>query len=543
MRISRWIAAATVAVVGVGVAPLAGASAASSSSHLKHVSAAIAPATVYIGDRAVVSGTVSPKVAGATVVLQRFESGHWRALAHVKTVKGGRYSLAVRAPKKAALWPLRVVGTGATGPTLHLRISKTEFVVHSKVTAAVSAGAPTVVTGTVTPKAAGRVQLQALTAGAWQTVANVALVKGSAFTFRLAEPAGTHRLRVVRLFTATIAGGISKAATVTVAAPVPGGGPTTPPGAPTTTPPPATPTVSITLAGTTTALGSYLGSVTVTITAAAAAGVHAITYTLDGGAATAYSGPVTVTSAASHTLIATATDANGLIATATSYWTQHAATTSLTDDFTTGGTVSPSCLVTGFDGVLPNTGGTQCKAANITFVSSGLALTSTAGQLANGNQQNALYKSFDATNGNFSVTTRVVSGVGQISTNYQQIGAFFGPDTTHFVKVEAEHNGAGNPHLTMYLRDDNFNNTVATVTPTGLAAAHTLDLTIKSTNGQLTVYYSINGAALTQVGTAKTPLTPGNWFTSAAKAGIEVSNTGSTTPITATFSSFGITGR
>jgi hypothetical protein len=284
--------------------------------------------------------------------------------------------------------------------------------------------------------------------------------------------------------------------------------------------------------------------VTATMTAAAAAGVRSLTYTLDGGAATAYSGPVTVTSAASHTLTATATDGNGLVATATSYWTQHAATTSITDDFTAGGSVSPACLVTGFDGVLPNTGGTQCDAGNIAFVTGGLQLTSTPGQLANGDQQDALYKSFDGSSRTFTVTARVVSGPGQLTSNYQQIGAFFGPDTSHFVKVEAEHNGAGNPHLTMYYRDDNFNNTVDTVIPAGLASAHTLDLVIKSSNGQLTVYYSINGAALTQVGTAKAPLTPGNWFTSAAKAGIEVSNTGSPTPpvITATFSSFAITG-
>ena len=536
MRVSRWIATSTVAVVAVAAAPLASAGASAASAHLTHVSLAASPATAYVGSHAALSGVVAPKIAGATVILQRLESGHWRAVAHVKTTKGGAYSFSVHAPKKPAVWPLRVTGPGATSATVRLRVSKTKFVVHSRPVASVSTGSPVVVTGTVTPRTAGRVQLQALTAGVWRTVATVTLTQTAAFTFRVTEPAGAHRLRVVRPFTATIAGGVGKTTTVTVTT---SGGPTAPPGTP-TTPPPATPTVSISLAGTTTAPGSYVGSVTATVTAAAAAGVRTITYTLDGGAATAYSAPITVTAAASHTLTATATDANGLVATATSYWTQHAPTTSLADDFTTGGSVSSACLVTGFDGVLPNTAGTQCNPGNIAFVPTGLRLTSTPGQLASGTQQDALYKSFDASSSTFSVTARVVGGVGQLSSNYQQIGAFFGPDTTHFVKVEAEHNGAGNPHLTMYLRDDNFNNTVATVVPAGLAAAHTLDLVIKSANGQLTVYFSIDGAALTQVGTAKAPLTPGNWFTSAAKAGIEVSNTGSTTPITAIFSSFAI---
>ena len=61
-----------------------------------------------------------------------------------------------------------------------------------------------------------------------------------------------------------------------------------------------------------------------------------------------------------------------------------------TTDLSAGGTVSASCAVTGFDGVLANTGGTQCNAAGASFTDTGLSLTSTAGALTTNNQQNAL---------------------------------------------------------------------------------------------------------------------------------------------------------
>jgi hypothetical protein len=293
---------------------------------------------------------------------------------------------------------------------------------------------------------------------------------------------------------------------------------------------PTVPTVGVGLTGTTTAPGSYVGTVTATVTAAAAAGIGSLTYSLDGGAATAYTVPVLVTAAGSHTLVATATDTSGRVASATATWTQVA------------GTVSASCLVTGFDGVLPNTAGTQCDASKIAFVPTGLSLTSTAGQLANDDQQNALYKSFDASSGNFTVTARVVGPVNQLTTDYQQIGTFFGPDQDHFVKVEAEHNGTGAPHLTMYFRDGGPGMVVTTIPLSALTTANTLDLVIKSVAKQFTVFYSINGAALVQVGPAKSPATPSSWFSSAAKAGIEVSNSGTTTTFSAIFSQFALAG-
>ncbi|MDX6244759.1 MAG: hypothetical protein QOE76_2482 [Frankiales bacterium] len=225
-----------------------------------------------------------------------------------------------------------------------------------------------------------------------------------------------------------------------------------------------------------------------------------------------------------------------------------------------GGTVSGSCAVTGFDGVLPNTAGDQCKAANMAFRTGGLAVTSTAGQLANNNQQNALYKTFDATRGQFTVTARVVGPVTQLTTDYQQIGAWFGPDQNNFVKVEAEHNGTGSPHLTMFYRENGVAGTVGSVALPAMTTASTLDLVIRgnttvpdpvpygdtySVHGypldELTVFYSLNGAALVQVGSVKMPANVTGWFSRQAKAGILDSNTGSSTAVTATFSKFSIT--
>ena len=50
---------------------------------------------------------------------------------------------------------------------------------------------------------------------------------------------------------------------------------------------------------------------------------------------------------------------------AVSYGPQPGAAT--TANLTTGGTVSPTCAVTGFDGVMPNTAGDQCLPGNLSF--------------------------------------------------------------------------------------------------------------------------------------------------------------------------------
>jgi hypothetical protein len=231
-------------------------------------------------------------------------------------------------------------------------------------------------------------------------------------------------------------------------------------------------------------------------------------------------------------------------------------------DLTAGGTVSPSCAVTGFDGIMANTGGNQCNAANMSFDSTGLTLTSTPGQLADGNQQNAIYKSFDASQRAFTVTARVLGPVTSLTTNYQQIAAFFGPDQKNFIKVEAEHNGTGDPHLTMFYDVKGTSSTVATVAVPAITTASTLDLIIQGNTNLpdplrfgdtygvhgfpldvLTVSYSINGGTPVQIGTTSvSPADVTAWFSRSAKAGILVANPGPGAPsLSATFTRFSVT--
>jgi hypothetical protein len=243
---------------------------------------------------------------------------------------------------------------------------------------------------------------------------------------------------------------------------------------------------------------------------------------------------------------------------ALSYGPQPGAATTV--NLAAGGTVSSACAVTGFDGVLPNTAGNQCLAGNLSFTSGGLRITSTAGQLANNNQQNALFKSFDATKGQLTVTARLVGPVDYLANDFQQVGAFFGPDQNNFVKVEAEHNGSSSPHLTMFYRENGTSGTVGSVSLPSMTTASTLDLVIRGNTNvpdpipfgdtygvhgfpldQVSVFYSLNGGALTQVGSVKMPADVTGWFSKQAKAGILTSNSGSSASIAATFSRFAIT--
>jgi hypothetical protein len=228
-------------------------------------------------------------------------------------------------------------------------------------------------------------------------------------------------------------------------------------------------------------------------------------------------------------------------------------------DLTKGGTVSNTCAVSGFDGVMPSSiGANPCAASNISFTTNGLQIVSTPGQLAEHNQQNALYQTFDASRGAFTIKARVSGSTDQLQHNYQQIGAFFGPDDRNFIKIEAEHNGT--PGLTLFYVDNGVGGTVTSTSPANLTSASTLDLVIKGNTqvpdplpygdqyhvsgyplDELTVWYSINGAPLTQIGTTiEFPANVTSWFSRQAKAGILVASPSSATPITATFNSFSI---
>jgi hypothetical protein len=234
-------------------------------------------------------------------------------------------------------------------------------------------------------------------------------------------------------------------------------------------------------------------------------------------------------------------------------------------DLTSGISVGGDCSVTGFDGVMGNTGGNNpCVAGNISTSGAGLSLTSTPGQLADNNQVNALYQNFDASRGPFTISTTVIGSVNQVTQNYQQIAAFFGPDDKNFIKIEAEHNNptAGSPpQLTLFYDENGVSTSAAITSPPGLATATTLDLVIKGNPNvpdpiptasdtdkvrgypldELTVWYSLNGGTLTQIGTTiEFPKNVSGWFSRSAKAGILVANPGTATSLTATFSRFSI---
>ena len=237
---------------------------------------------------------------------------------------------------------------------------------------------------------------------------------------------------------------------------------------------------------------------------------------------------------------------------------------SLNRTLTAGGSVTGQCVVAGFDAVLPNSGGTQCNAANISYTTSGLALTSSPGEMANGinSQQNALYNLFDASRSSFTVKARIAGPIPALTANYQQIAAFFGPDQNNYFKVEIEHNGNGtDPHLTVLLEQGGSATVVASVSVPALATANTVDLIINGNTSQpdgiqpnVDTYkvrgypldqvwgsYSINGGTPVMVGTKQLPKDAMGWFSTSAKAGILVSGGGSSTPITANFTRFSIT--
>jgi hypothetical protein len=116
--------------------------------------------------------------------------------------------------------------------------------------------------------------------------------------------------------------------------------------------------------------------------------------------------------------------------------------------------------------------------------------------------------------------------------------------------------------LTLFWNDGHGTGTsAASVNPAGLTSSSTLDLVIKGNTNvadplpygdpygvhgypldELSVWYSIDGGALTQIGsTIEMPQDVTGWFSRQAKAGILVASPGVGTPITATFSEFDIT--
>lgn len=222
--VSRWAAP----VVIVTLLPFAaGPAAAASHAVPTRLVVHVAPATVHVGSPLVVSGSVSPQVAGVPVVLQRLVGKAWHTVAHGKASARGTFSFSVKTPAAAAHWALRVTRGAKTvikagvSATLTVRVVKAIFVVKAAASSgSVTSGQPVVVTGSVLPKATGSVSLQRLVGRTWATLATARLT-ASAFRFSTVRPAGAYRLRVLKAYSTTVAGGVSPAFTVTVlAAPV-----------------------------------------------------------------------------------------------------------------------------------------------------------------------------------------------------------------------------------------------------------------------------------------------------------------------------------
>jgi hypothetical protein len=223
-------------------------------------------------------------------------------------------------------------------------------------------------------------------------------------------------------------------------------------------------------------------------------------------------------------------------------------------DLTKGGTVGSSCTTTGFDGVLAGTG-TACVPGDLSFGAGGLTVKSTSGSLAAGTQQDALYKNFDATRGQFTVDAKVVGPVTSVTAGSQAVGSWFGPDQNNWVSAQVVNSG-GTEKVAMVYREKGTTTTVASVAVPGLTSSSTVDLEIVGNtsvpdpasggaNGfpldEVTVWYSINGAAAVQVGTVKYPADVSTWFSRMAKAGILATNAGTTATVSPTFSKFAIT--
>ncbi|MDQ1743108.1 MAG: hypothetical protein QOE23_1447, partial [Pseudonocardiales bacterium] len=219
--VGRWLMSAVLlASLPLTAGPAAAAGLVSATRVVVHV----APATVHIGSPLVVSGSVSPRVSGVPVVLQRLVGKSWHTMGKHKPTATGAFTFSLKAPAVAAKWLLRVTREASAttkagvSATVHVRVVKVLFVVKAAAAKSVAANAPITVTGSVRPKATGSVVLQQQGGKTWHNLAIAKLTAASTFRFSTLRPAGAYRLRVTKAFTTRIAGGVSPALSVTVTA-------------------------------------------------------------------------------------------------------------------------------------------------------------------------------------------------------------------------------------------------------------------------------------------------------------------------------------
>jgi hypothetical protein len=201
---------------------------------------------------------------------------------------------------------------------------------------------------------------------------------------------------------------------------------------------------------------------------------------------------------------------------------------------------------TGFTGVQANKNGTQYKANLIDLANGNLAITSTSGKNSGTEnlQDNALQVNFDGSRTDSFVQARIDGPMTDLASGSQQKAIYFGFDQDNYLKVEVEHRTSPIVGVFITVFQEQLG-TPATIGQIQIdpASIATLDLGIVGDleTGNLSGVYRINSDAdWTTLGTAFRPTAVMRFFSPQADAGVLVSHTGSTTPITGVYESFGV---
>ena len=224
------------------------------------------------------------------------------------------------------------------------------------------------------------------------------------------------------------------------------------------------------------------------------------------------------------------------------------------------GVVDSNNVATGFEGV---TADGQYVASNVEVTGGTLKLTSTgsaagtAAYDANNTLVNNLVNGFNATTGDFAITTRLVDLTGALAASNQQAGLWFGPDQDNYVKLVVTSSPSG-PKLQFmderkvgpaYIHTLTAGQSI-TALPTG-SAITALDLRMEGRydaatgSAKIIAYYKINNAAsFTKVDSELTftGVVADRFFSTDSKAGILATHrSATTTPAVVSFDRFDIT--
>jgi hypothetical protein len=199
---------------------------------------------------------------------------------------------------------------------------------------------------------------------------------------------------------------------------------------------------------------------------------------------------------------------------------------------------------TGFNSVQPNNAGTQYKPSLIDLTGGTLRINSTAGKNSGttNTQDNALQVNFDASRSDFTEQARILGPMTDLTAGFQQKSMYFGPDQDNYLKMEIEHRtDTPGVFITVFLEQAHVTSTIGQVQVADPSSIAFLDFQITGDmeTGTLQGAYRINTTgAYTPLGTPFQPANIFQWFSPQARAGILVSNTGTTTTITGVYDAF-----